>query len=109
MQLLNLIKNKYHHYLFYFISYIYYILLILAFIGLYNFNEYYLKIFKSIIIYYVCIYLLVMYNPYIYSKKILCHDFEFEFNRNIIFSSSILLILTTGISDYISYYFNPLQ
>ena len=102
MVLSYIIKHKYHHNLFEYMLYASYILFAVAFTGVYNFDPYYFTTLNTFIKYYVCIFLLIKFNPYSETKNITNEDSEF--NRKIVFSSGIFLLLTTGITDYASSY-----
>ena len=95
MVLSYIIKKKYHHTFFKYMLYTSYILFAIAFTGVYRIDPSYLTTLNELIKYYVCIFLLVQFNPY---SEINCEDSEF--NRKIVFSAGIFLLLTTGITDY---------
>ena len=96
MVLSYILNNKYHHHnIFEYMLYTSYILFAIAFTGVYSVDPYYLTTLNELIKYYVCIFLLVQFNPY---SKIKCEDYEI--NRKIVFSAGIFLLLTTGITDY---------
>lgn len=95
MVLSYILNNKYHHNIFEYMLYTSYILFAIAFTGVYSVDPSYLTTLNELITYYVCIFLLVQFNPY---SKIKCEDYEI--NRKIVFSAGIFLLLTTGITDY---------
>jgi len=97
MVLSYILNNKYHHNIFEYMLYTSYILFAIAFTGVYSVDPSYLTTLNSLIKYYVCVFLLIQFNPY---SKINCE--EFEFNRKIVFSACMFLLLTTGITDYAS-------
>lgn len=101
MVLSYIIKHKYHHNVFEYMLYSSYILFAIAFTGVYNIDPSYLTTLNAFIKYYVCIFLLITFNPYSDTKNLNCE--ESEFNRKIVFSAGIFLLLTTGITDYASY------
>ena len=67
-----------------------YILYVLLFFNLFDLSDYYLNIISLLMRLYTCIYLIVYFNPYNthISKNI-------KFDRRLIFSSSILLLLSS--------------
>lgn len=101
MVLSYIAKQKYHHTIFEYMLYASYILFALAFTGVYSVDPSYLTTLNMLIKYYVCIFLLVTFNPYTDAKAMTCEDSEF--NRKIVFSAGIFLLLTTGITDYATY------
>lgn len=107
MVLSYMIKQKYHHSIFEYMLYASYILFAIAFTGVYNVDPTYLTTLNTLIKYYVCIFLLITFNPYIEMKPSSCE--ETEFNRKIVFSAGIFLLLTTGITDYATYILNSLH
>lgn len=104
MILSYIMNSKYYRKIYEYMLYISYLLFGLAFTGIYNINPYYLSLLNNIIKYYVCIFLLIQFNPFFEIKEENCN--EFEFNRKIAFSAGIFLLLTTSITDYASYILN---
>jgi hypothetical protein len=74
-----------------------YILFAIAFTGVYMIDPSYLKLLNTLIKYYVCIFLLIRFNPYVEDKS---YSEEQKFDRKIVFLASFLLLLTTGITEY---------
>lgn len=101
MVLSYIMNHRYHHHFFEYMLYASYILFAIAFTGIYNIDPSYLTTLNAIIKYYVCLFLLVQFNPYIETKTL-----DTEFTKRIVFSAGIFLLLTTGITDYASYLLN---
>ena len=104
MVLFKLMNNKYYQYVYEYMLYASYILYAIAFTGIYNIDPNYLTMLNSFIVYYVCLFLLIKFNPYI---EISSDDYDCktqEFNRKIAFSAGIYLLLTTSITKYVLYY-----
>ncbi len=67
-----------------------YILYILLFFNLFNLSKYYLNIISLTMRLYTCIYLIIYFNPY---NTHISNNIKFD--RRLIFSSSILLLLSS--------------
>ena len=93
---LALVENFY-----YILLYAFYILYILVVLNLAYFNSVtkYLPAIQSGLKYFVILFLIIRFNPYS-NEKIT------EFDKKIIFSSSIFLLSTTAITDALLSYFN---
>ena len=96
-----IIENKYHHKFFEYMLYASYVLFVVAFSGVYSIDPSYMSLLNSIIKYYVCIFLLIRFNPYTEDDR--HYSEERKFDRKIVFSAGIFLLLTTGITEYTSY------
>lgn len=81
--------RKTYTYIFNFTYFIYFI----AFTGIFAFEPSYLVIFNDIIKYYIGIFLIIRYNPFISVKKLT------EFDREIVFSAGIFVLLTTALAN----------
>ena len=88
----NFLNSKWHKQLFQYILYISYILMIISLtsIGIGAVASKYLHIIHKYIIYYISLILIGRFNPYIYDNI-----FD-KYDREIIFSAGIALLLTTG-------------
>jgi len=84
---------KYHEVFFNVALYTSYILYIIAFFQIKYYNPRYLDMLENIMKYYVIGFLLIRFNPFTKSTFT-------EFDRKIVFSSSIFLLATTTISQY---------
>lgn len=78
--------RKTYNYLFYFI----YVLYFVAFTGIFTFQPAYLDLFNDIIKYYIGFFLIIRYNPFISIKQLT------EFDREIVFSAGVFVLLTTA-------------
>jgi hypothetical protein len=83
----------YHEYFFNIALYVSYILYIIAFFQIEYYNPKYLDMLETIMKYYVIGFLLIRFNPFTKSTFT-------EFDRKIVFSSTIFLLATTTISQY---------
>ena len=81
---------QWHKKLFLYGNYLSYILFIAAFFGVIYISPYHLETLTIALKYYVCIFLLVRFNPFI---KITSRDAEFD--RKVAFSAGVFLLLTT--------------
>ena len=81
-----------HKKIFYGALYLSYLLYLIAFFQIYQYNPRYLDILDSFIKYYVILFLLLKFNPFVESKFT-------EFDRTVVFSSAIFLLTTTAISN----------
>jgi hypothetical protein len=84
-----------HQNIFYTALYLSYFLYIIAFFKIESYDPKYLELLDTIIKYYVIIFLLLRFNPFVKQK------FN-EFDRTIVFSSAIFLLTTTAFSDIAS-------
>jgi hypothetical protein len=76
-----------------------FVLTILMIFGITNFVPYYLKKFRNILHIYVALLLIFLYNPLTYKKR----EFK-EFDRKVVFSSGVFLLLSSGLISYIEKY-----
>ena len=81
-----------HEKIFYGALYLSYILYLIAFFKIHQYNSRYLDILDSFIKYYVILFLLLRFNPFVNSKFT-------EFDRTVVFSSAIFLLTTTVFSN----------
>jgi hypothetical protein len=87
--------KNFHQNIFYIALYLSYFLYIIAFFKIESYDPKYLELLDTIIKYYVIIFLLLRFNPFVKQK------FN-EFDRTIVFSSAIFLLTTTAFSDIAS-------
>jgi len=87
--------KNFHQNIFYIALYLSYFLYIIAFFKIESYDPKYLQLLDTIIKYYVIIFLLLRFNPFVKQK------FN-EFDRTIVFSSAIFLLTTTAFSDIAS-------
>ena len=82
-----------HERVFYIALYLSYMLYLIAYFKLGNYNPKYLVVLDTYMKYYVTIFLLIRFNPFV--------KIQFtEFDRTIVFSSAILLLTTTILTQY---------
>lgn len=86
---------------YYYLLYTFYVLYILVILNLSYFNSVtkYLPSIQSALKYFVIIFLIIRFNPYSNTKIT-------EFDKKIIFSSSLFLLSTTTFTDLLLKYFN---
>lgn len=86
---------------YYYLLYTFYILYILVILNLSYFNSItkYLPAIQFALKYFVIIFLIIRFNPYSNTKIT-------EFDKKIIFSSSLFLLSTTTFTDFLLKYFN---
>jgi hypothetical protein len=86
---------------YYTLLYIFYILYFLVILNLAYFQSLtaYLPVIQSALKYFVILFLMVRFNPY-------SHEKFTDFDKNIVFSSSLFLLSTTAITDALLSYFN---
>jgi hypothetical protein len=87
--------------IYYYLLYTFYVLYILVILNLSYFNSVtkYLPSVQSALKYFVILFLIVRFNPYSNTKIT-------EFDKKIIFSSSLFLLSTTTFTDLLLKYFN---
>lgn len=85
--------TSYHELFFYCVLYLSYILYFIAYFQIHSYNPKYLKWLQDIIKYYVVIFLLIRFNPFIKPRFT-------EFDRTIVFSSALFLLATTTFNKY---------
>lgn len=86
---------------YYTLLYIFYILYFLVILNLayFQYLTAYLPVIQSALKYFVILFLMVRFNPY-------SHEKFTDFDKNIVFSSSLFLLSTTAITDALLSYFN---
>jgi hypothetical protein len=94
-------KTEYIHYLYYTLLYSLYTLYVITILNLAYFKSVttYLPLIQDGLKYFVILFLLIRFNPYTNEKFT-------EFDKKIIFSSSIFLLSTTVVSDALLSYFD---
>ncbi len=92
--------NKFYQNIFFYGINISFILYILAFLGLGGCAPQYLDYLQYGLKIYVSIILIILYNPITYKER----EFK-EFDRSIVFTSGLFLLLSTTILDNIEKYF----
>lgn len=75
--------------------YLSYILYAIALTGIVSLSPMYLNTLNLILKYYVCIFLIIRFNPWIPFKT------DTKFDKMIVFTAGIFLLLTTTITDII--------
>jgi hypothetical protein len=90
IKLHNLTEFKWHRKTYTYIFYITYIIYFVAFTGIFAFEPSYLQLFNDVIKYYIGIFLILRYNPFISVEKLT------DFDRDIVFSAGIFVLLTTA-------------
>lgn len=104
--LIKFTEHKWHQKLYYLLRYLTIILYVIAFIGLSLNAPKYLLLLQEIMKIYISIILILRFNPY---YKIEFNKNNYEFDRKIAFASGIFLLLTTGVTTYISTIFNKIN
>lgn len=84
---------KYHEIVFDSALTLSYILYIVAFFRIRDYNPQYLDLLQEYMKYYVTVFLLIRFNPFIKSQFT-------EFDRKVVFSSAIFLLTTTTFTQY---------
>lgn len=94
-------KTEFFEKFYYTLLYAFYILYVLVILNLAYFRSVttYLPAIQSALKYFVILFLMIRFNPYS-NEKIT------DFDKNIIFSSSLFLLSTTAVTDAILSYFN---
>jgi hypothetical protein len=82
--------------------YISYFLFALSLSGIYHITPSYIIKLRSLLRYYVCIFLIIRFNPFTNNHKISKEDIRFD--RNIAFTAGVFLLLSTSIIDVVSRY-----
>ena len=96
MPISSLTSHKLHHKIYINFLYFSYFVFFITLSGLITIDPQYINILETIIKYYVCIFLLLRFNPWTY--KFIDKE-EVEFDRRIAFTSGIFLFLTTTVSN----------
>jgi hypothetical protein len=86
---------------YYILLYIFYVMYLLVVLNLAYFKNVttYLPLVQSALKYFVILFLMIRFNPY-------SHDNFSEFDKKIVFSSSLFLLSTTTVTDALLSYFN---
>ena len=103
----NIITGNWHKGPYKYGVYISYLLFFIAFTGIIAISPSYLNTLEQIIKYYISIFLIIRFNPWV-SKKIKYTPEKGEFDRDIAFSAGVFLLLTTGFVDAVKGYTNQL-
>lgn len=85
-------NSKWHKQLFIYALYFSYIMIFISLTGTVSWSSKYLSIIQKYIIYYISIILIARFNPFI--NKNIVYD---EYDRKIVYSAGIALLMTTGI------------
>tara|TARA_B110001450_G_scaffold243133_1_gene254136 strand:+ start:3837 stop:4166 length:330 start_codon:yes stop_codon:yes gene_type:complete len=96
------LNNKSYKRIFIYAVYLSYILFFITLFGIIPINQQYYKILREVIKYFVCIFLIVKYNPFRKKKSITFDNMD----RYIVFHSGIFLLITTGIIQVFENYTN---
>jgi hypothetical protein len=95
--LVNFSNNNWHRILFKYSSYLSILFILLAYTGLLAIQPKYINIVHMFILYYVCVILLIRFNPFVKKSN------DKVFDRSIAFTSGIILLTTTvakQVTDY---------
>jgi hypothetical protein len=87
----KIFNSKWHKQLFIYALYVSYIMIFISLTGVVSSAPKYLSIIQKIIIYYISILLIGRFNPFI--SDIIVFD---EYDRRIVYSAGIALLMTTG-------------
>ena len=85
--------HKLHQTFFESALYLSYILYFIAYFNIGIYTPEYLTVLQSIMKYYVIMFLLIRFNPFVVTNFT-------EFDRKVVFSSAIFLLTTTAFNDY---------
>lgn len=96
---MNIKDYKWHQQLYLYGSILSYSIFILTLTGIVTFAPSQVMLLQKILKYYVCLFLIIRFNPLIKTKNNSQKDIEFD--RKIAFSAGIFLLLTTTITDII--------
>lgn len=94
----SLTKEQWHQKLFIYGLYVSYIIFAVAITGVMYVSPDDLVLLRSMLTYYVCGFILLRFNPFI-RRRVVVSKTEAEFERRIVFSSAIFLLLTTSITN----------
>lgn len=95
--LFDLTNATWHQKLYIFGLYTSYLLFFISLTGIIALKPSYLTVLENILKYYVCIFLIVRFNPFVKKRSIT--QKEIDFDRRVAFSAGIFLLLTTAITD----------
>ena len=93
------LNSNWHKQLFIYVLYISYILIFISLTGAFSWAPEYLSIIQKYIIYYISILLIWRFNPFI--NKNIAYD---EYDRKIVYSAGIALLMSTGIIHILENY-----
>ena len=91
--------NKFYQSIFIFLVNVSFILYLFAFLGIGGFAPQYLEYLQYGLKIYVSIILIILYNPFTFKEKLFN-----EFDRKIVFTSGIILFISTTLLDSIENY-----
>tara|TARA_Y100000816_G_C26104076_1_gene586074 strand:+ start:1351 stop:1704 length:354 start_codon:yes stop_codon:yes gene_type:complete len=100
------LKQRWHQKTYIYILYFSYILFGLAFTGIVTVNPLYLTTLETILKYYICIFLIVRFNPWFNPKP---RSEKERFDRRISYSAGVFLLLTTAVTKIAEGYFIKLH
>jgi hypothetical protein len=104
---LVLISDKeWHKDIYNYSSYLSIILILATYTGVIYINPEYTLVLHNFIVYYVCIILLVRFNPFIKKNPLASYV---EFNRNVAFTAGIILLTTAVAKSVSDIYIAPLK
>lgn len=86
--------HKLHQTFFESALYLSYILYFIAYFNIGIYTPEYLTVLQSIMKYYVIMFLLIRFNPFVVTNFT-------DFDRQVVFSSAIFLLTTTAFNDYV--------
>ena len=92
---------KFYQNIYLYLIYSIYVLYIIAVFGIYNYAPKYINFIKRILKIYIGIILLVKFNPITHKKN----KFS-EYDRKIVFSAGVFLLLSSSIFSSLDYYLN---
>ena len=95
--LVSLSNEQWHQKLFIYGMYLSYIIFAIAITGVMYVSPDNLILVRSMLTYYVCGFILLRFNPF--TRRVNISKAEAEFERRIVFSSAIFLLLTTSITN----------
>jgi len=91
--------NKFYQTIFFFLVNLSFILYLFAFLGLGGFAPQYLEYLQYGLKIYVSIILIILYNPFTFKERLFN-----EFDRKIVFTSGVILFISTTLLDGIENY-----
>jgi hypothetical protein len=98
--------KEWHKNIYNYSSYLSIILILATYTGVIYINPEYTLVLHDFIVYYVCIILLIRFNPFIKKNNLASYV---EFNRNIAFTSGIILLTTSLAKSVSDIYIAPLK
>ena len=96
-------STSWHHDFFIYGMYLSYILFAITLTGVLYIDPVYLSTLRTILKYYVCVVLLLRFNPYVKRSN---KASDIEFNRRIAFSAGLFLLFTTAATNVMEGYLN---